>query len=112
VSVANNLVRDERRRASRRLRLLAEEQLLAPAAATPSGPEADLERADQVRAVRAALASVSPRERQALLLRHSGYSYREIAAALHLAETSVGTTLVRAAHAFRRAFKEIHGAPE
>jgi RNA polymerase sigma factor (sigma-70 family) len=112
VVVANNMLRDERRRASRRLRLLADERSREPSATPSSGPEADLERAEQVRAVRAALDSVSARDRQALLLRHSGYSYREIAVALHLAETSVGTTLVRAAQAFRRAFKEMHGAPE
>jgi RNA polymerase sigma-70 factor (ECF subfamily) len=112
VAVANNLLRDERRRASRRLRLLAEEASQTPLGSPASGPEADLERAERVRAVRAALDTVSARDRQALLLRHAGYSYREIAAALHLADGSVGTTLVRAAQVFRRAFKEMHGAPE
>jgi len=62
--------------------------------------------------VRAALDRLTPRDRQALLLRHAGYSYREIAAALHLAEGSVGTMLVRAGQVFRAAFKEMHGAPD
>jgi RNA polymerase sigma factor (sigma-70 family) len=78
----------------------------------PADPAADLERAEQIRAVRAALETLTLRDRQALLLRHGGYSYREIAAALGLAETSVGTTLVRAGQAFRAAFQEMHGAPE
>jgi len=78
----------------------------------PADPAADLEQAERIGAVRAALDTLSPRDRQALLLRHSGYSYREIAHALGLAETSVGTTLVRAGHAFRAAFQELHGAPE
>jgi DNA-directed RNA polymerase specialized sigma24 family protein len=47
-----------------------------------------------------------------LLLRHGGYSYREIAAALGLAETSVGTTLVRASHAFRAAYQELDRASD
>jgi RNA polymerase sigma-70 factor (ECF subfamily) len=112
VVVANNLLQDERRRASRQLRLLAEEPSRAPSGTPAAGPDADLERAERVRAVRAALEAVTPRDRQALLLRHADYSYREIAAALHLAEGSVGTTLVRAGQAFRRAFKEMYGAPE
>ena len=112
VVVANNLVRDERRRTSRQLRLLTESPSRAPSSTPSAGPDADLERAERVRAVRAALETVTPRDRQALLLRHAGYSYREIAAALRLAEGSVGTTLLRAGRAFRDAFKEMHGAPE
>lgn len=112
VVVATNVLRDERRRAFRQLRLLAQEPSRAPSGMPAAGPDADLERAEHVRAVRAALESVSPRDRQALLLRHAGYSYREIAAALHLAEGSVGTTLVRAGQVFRRAYKEMHGAPD
>jgi RNA polymerase sigma-70 factor (ECF subfamily) len=112
VTVANNLVRDERRRATRRLRLLSDHPSWAPSGSPPADPAADLERAEQVGAVRAALDRLTPRDRHALLLRHAGYSYREIAAALHLAEGSVGTTLVRAGQLFRAAFKEMHGAPE
>ncbi len=47
----------------------------------------------------------------AVIVADADYSYREIAAALHLAAGSVGTTLVRAGQAFRRAFKEMYGAP-
>ena len=112
VAVANNLVRDERRRVTRQLRLLTEEPSRAPSGTTASDPYADLERAERIEAVRAALNRLSLRDRQALLLRHGGYSYREIAAALGLAETSVGTTLVRASHAFRAAFGEKHHASD
>ncbi|HKT58682.1 MAG TPA: sigma-70 family RNA polymerase sigma factor [Gemmatimonadales bacterium] len=112
VAVANNLVRDERRRVTRQLRLLTEEPTRAPAGAPPGDPSVDLERAERITAVRAALDRLNLRDRQALLLRHGGYSYREIAAALGLAETSVGTTLVRASQAFRAAFQEMHDAPE
>jgi RNA polymerase sigma factor (sigma-70 family) len=112
VAVANNLVRDERRRVTRQLRLLSEEPGRAPAGAPAGDPFDDVERAERIAAVRAALERLSLRDRQALLLRHGGYSYREIAAALGLAETSVGTTLVRASHAFRAAFEEMHDASE
>jgi RNA polymerase sigma-70 factor (ECF subfamily) len=112
VAVANNLVRDERRRVTRQLRLLTEEPTRAPVGAPPSDPADDLERAERITAVRAALERLSLRDRQALLLRHGGYSYREIAAALGLAETSVGTTLVRASQAFRAAFEEMRDASE
>jgi RNA polymerase sigma-70 factor (ECF subfamily) len=112
VAVANNLVRDERRRVTRQLRLLTEEPSRAPVGAPASDPSDDVERAERISAVRAALERLNVRDRQALLLRHGGYSYREIAAALGLAETSVGTTLVRASHAFRAAFEEMHDASE
>jgi RNA polymerase sigma-70 factor (ECF subfamily) len=112
VAVANNLVRDERRRVTRQLRLLTEEPTRAPGGAPPSDPADDLERGERITAVRAALERLSLRDRQALLLRHGGYSYREIAAALGLAETSVGTTLVRASQAFRAAFEEMRHASE
>jgi len=72
----------------------------------------DAFRAERIDAVRAALDTLTLRDRQALLLRHAGYSYREIAGAVGLAETSVGTTLVRAGQAFRAAFQELHGAPD
>jgi RNA polymerase sigma-70 factor (ECF subfamily) len=112
VAVANNLVRDEQRRVTRQLRLLSEEPSRAPSGAPAADPSADLERDERIGAVRAALDRLTLRDRQALLLRHGGYSYREIAAALGLAETSVGTTLVRAGHAFRAAFQEMHDASE
>jgi RNA polymerase sigma-70 factor (ECF subfamily) len=111
VTVANNLVRDEHRLVGRRLRILTEQPERVPLGAL-ADPADDLDRAERIGAVRAALETLTERERQALLLRHSGYSYREIAAALGLAETSVGTTLVRAGQAFRAAFQERHGAPE
>jgi DNA-directed RNA polymerase specialized sigma24 family protein len=46
------------------------------------------------------------RDQQLLLLRHEGYSYREIGTALDIAETSVGTLLMRASAAFAASFEE------
>jgi RNA polymerase sigma-70 factor (ECF subfamily) len=55
-------------------------------------------------AVRAALALLPERQRAVLVLRHSGYRYAEIAAAVGVAPGSVGTLLARAERAFRAAF--------
>lgn len=112
VTVAHNLLRDLRRSARRQLVLLTSRQEGSFDRERASGAEGEVlaeERRDQVRA---ALDRLSVRDRQALLLRHSGHSYREIAIALTVAETGVGTMLIRASQAFRRAYEEIHGAPD
>jgi len=60
--------------------------------------------------VRSALERLTLRERQILLLRHEGYRYREIAAALEVAPSGVGTMLARATAAFRKAYHELADA--
>jgi RNA polymerase sigma-70 factor (ECF subfamily) len=57
---------------------------------------------DERRLVRAALARLPRRQAVALVLRHSGLSYAEVAAALDLSPGSVGTTVRRAESALRR----------
>jgi RNA polymerase sigma-70 factor (ECF subfamily) len=57
---------------------------------------------DERRRVRAALARLPQRQAVALVLRHSGLSYAEVAAALDLAPGSVGTTVRRAESALRK----------
>jgi RNA polymerase sigma factor (sigma-70 family) len=51
---------------------------------------------DERSSVRAALARLPHRQAAALVLRHSGLSYAEVAAALDIAPGSVGTTVRRA----------------
>ncbi len=112
VTVATNLLRDSARRTGRRLRLLqaAGEPV---AAGTPApGVEARLDSEERRRAVREALGRLADRDRDALLLRHSGFSYREIGLSLGIAEASVGTILLRAGAAFRAAWEELHGQPD
>lgn len=58
-------------------------------------------RQEELAAVRRALAEVPERQRECLLLRHSGYSYAEIATTLDIAVGSVGVLLARAERAFR-----------
>jgi RNA polymerase sigma factor (sigma-70 family) len=69
------------------------------------GPAGVLIRTEEQAAVRQALAEVSERQRDCLLLRHSGYSYAEIALTLGIAVGSVGVLLARAEHAFRATYR-------
>ncbi len=57
---------------------------------------------DERRRVRAALGRLPRRQAVALVLRHSGLSYAEVAAALDLSPGSVGTTVRRAESALRK----------
>jgi RNA polymerase sigma factor (sigma-70 family) len=57
---------------------------------------------DEHRRVRAALARLPRSQAVALVLRHSGLSYAEVAAALDLSPGSVGTTVRRAESALRK----------
>jgi RNA polymerase sigma-70 factor (ECF subfamily) len=57
---------------------------------------------DERRWVRAALARLPRKQAIALVLRHSGLSYTEVAAALELSPGSVGTTVRRAESALRK----------
>ena len=66
-----------------------------------AGPSGVVLRQEERVAVRRALAEVPERQRECLLLRHSGYSYAEIAATLGIAVGSVGVLLARAERAFR-----------
>ena len=57
---------------------------------------------DERRRVREALGRLPRRQAVALVLRHSGLSYSEVAAALDLSPGSVGTTVRRAEAALRK----------
>jgi RNA polymerase sigma-70 factor (ECF subfamily) len=67
-----------------------------------------LERREETQQVRAALATLNERDREALLLRAEGFDYEEIAATLGLAKGAIGTTLARA----RRRLVEAYRAQE
>ena len=103
ITVAMNLFRNVRSTRARRRRLLTvsrAELVLADPSPSPShGAETD-----SPELVRRAMARLSDRERQLLLLIADGYRYRDIAAALDLNEASVGTLLSRAKRAFREAY--------
>jgi RNA polymerase sigma factor (sigma-70 family) len=76
-----------------------------------SGPANVVVRREERAAVRRALAEVPERQRDCLLLRHSGYSYAEIAASLGIAVGSVGVLLARAEQAFRTHYRRQNAQP-
>jgi RNA polymerase sigma factor (sigma-70 family) len=105
---ALNHLRSGRRRAAR-------EEAADSAGVRPDGVRPDV--ADDVvirderRRVREALARLPRRQALALVLRHSGLSYGEVAAALDLSPSSVGTTVRRAETALREEMTR-HATPE
>lgn len=99
-TTATHLVRDRYRVDENRKRLLA----IHPVRPNePESAERMVEREEERARARAALDTLSPRDREILLMRHSGFSYREIADAVGVAATSVGTLLARAEQRFAEA---------
>jgi RNA polymerase sigma factor (sigma-70 family) len=93
---ALNLLRSGRRRASR------EEIAAAADPAVVSDVAEDVVTLEERSRVRAALARLPRTQAVALVLRHSGLSYADVAAALDLSPGSVGTTVRRAESALRK----------
>ena len=90
-----NHLRSGRRRASR------EEAARDGSGVTPDVADAVVT-LDERRRVPAALARLPRKQAVALVLRHSGLSYAEVAAALNMSPGSVGTTVRRAESALRK----------
>ncbi|WP_309238551.1 sigma-70 family RNA polymerase sigma factor [Actinoplanes aureus] len=93
---ALNHLRSGRRRASR------EEAAGEPRNALSPDVADTVVAIEERRRVRAALARLPRKQAIALVLRHSGLSYTEVAAALDLSPGSVGTTVRRAESALRK----------
>jgi RNA polymerase sigma factor (sigma-70 family) len=110
ITVAMNLFRNARTTSARRHRLLTAARADEALTRVPVSP-AEQEAPESSGQVRQALSALPSREQQMLLLRADGYSYRDIAIALSLNESSVGTLLARAKRAFLAAYKEKTGAP-
>jgi RNA polymerase sigma-70 factor, ECF subfamily len=111
ITVALNLFRNARTGTSRRLRLLTLARGEAAHSDPPPGPDMKVEADDTATGVRFALASLSERERRLLLLSVEGFSYRDIASAVGVRETSVGVLIARAKQAFRTAYEDAFHAP-
>lgn len=100
-AVATNLARDHARTRRRRNRLLEANEVRTE---SPARPDEVVERAERIAAVRRALDSLSSRDRQMLLMREEGFSYREIAEAVGVLPGSVGTLIARALRRFGAAY--------
>ena len=94
VHTALNVLRSGRRRAAR-------EQVAGDDPVAPDVADAVVVLDERGR-VRAALARLPHKQAAALVLRHSGLSYADVAAALDLSPGSVGTTVRRAESALRK----------
>ncbi len=106
INTSFNRLRSRERSGDRIRRTAASERPLH--AVDRTGPQlAQVVRSEERALVRAALARLPERQRMCVLLRHSGYRYAEIAAAVGIAEGSVGVLLARGEHAFRRHYEEM-----
>ncbi|MGZ4624450.1 MAG: sigma-70 family RNA polymerase sigma factor, partial [Blastococcus sp.] len=92
---ALNLLRSGRRRSAR------EEAVAGDPSTVPDVADTVITREERHR-VRRALALLPRKQAVALVLRHSGLSYAEVAAALDMSPGSVGTTVRRAESALRK----------
>jgi RNA polymerase sigma-70 factor (ECF subfamily) len=100
-TVAANAARDRLRRRTRWIPWAPAHDVAVPAAFDAEDEDG------RRRTVRLALDALSARDRLLLALRAQGLSYREIAAASGIRETSVGRLLARAVHRWGRASSRV-----
>ena len=100
--VATNVIRDRERKAKTRRRLALVN--LVPSDAPRSHERA--ERAERIRIVRGALATLDARGKELLLMREEGFSHREMGRVTGVATGSVGTLLARARKKFAAELRE------
>jgi RNA polymerase sigma-70 factor (ECF subfamily) len=90
-----------------------EEEFVAAAAvggsSAPVGVEADYERRTEIEEARRALAQLKEPMRSCVLLKEQGLSYREIAQALSIKESNVGSLVARGRKEFMRVYGKIGG---
>jgi RNA polymerase sigma-70 factor, ECF subfamily len=97
--IARNAALDELRRRGRQAELAAE-----PADLDAAAVEAGAERSEQRLALKAALATLAPRERELIALKYfAGLGNAEIASVLGISESNAGTRLHRAVTKLREA---------
>ena len=107
-TVVTNLVRDHKRKQKRRRELAAGE----PGSSGPTPPDEAAELQHDLEEVRQALYRLDGRDRALLLLRAEGFSYREIADSLGLAQGSIGPMIGRALGRLQEETGDVRGAPE
>ena len=77
-----------------------------------SGPLQEVLRAEDCKKVRTALGGMKPAQAQILLMRAIGFSYKEVAEALEVSVSGVGTLLNRAEAEFRKRYMKLIGKKE
>jgi RNA polymerase sigma factor (sigma-70 family) len=96
-NLALNHIRSERNRMLRETRVGATDALPA---FTPF-------QQDDAIAVREVLRRMHERDRTVLIMKHSGYSYAEIAKVINVKKTSVGTLVARSQKRFKELYREV-----
>jgi RNA polymerase sigma-70 factor, ECF subfamily len=109
---ATHLGIDALRAAARRKQYEQAAARSAADSAVQSDPLREILRQETSKRVRAVLASLRPAQAQLLILRASGFSYKELADVLKVRAGSVGTMLIRAEAAFRKRYLRLHGNKE
>jgi len=109
---ATNLGIEDLRANARRQRYerAAAQDVANPGASTT--PLDEVLRAEKRVRVHAVLAMLKRWQAQILILRSSGFSYKELADALDFKEASVGTMLARAEAQFQKRYLQLHGNEE
>lgn len=100
--MALNVLRGARRRRQREASEAQGRERLQSGSAGELDPQEAVEKAEERRAVRQALARLPARSATILALRYSGLSYAEVASALGVGIGQVGTLLRRAEEALRK----------
>lgn len=101
INAGYNALRRQRRQAAWQEKL----SRLWPFDTAAPDPGQQVEQLDAQAKVRQILAMMKPRDAQLLLLRHSGFSYQELAMILNVAPGSIGSLLTRAERAFREKYQ-------
>lgn len=99
-----NALRTNKRRAQYETEVQADHGTWTGSA--PVDPESAAEQHQERERVRANLRRMALRDVQVLVLRHSGLSYKEIAAAVNVSASSVGTLLARAEAKFELLYRQ------
>ncbi len=101
---ATNLGIDALRARAKRRQYEEASSRMAPLADDPRDPLSEILREEKRERVRAVLAQLKPAQAQILVLRHSGFSYNELAECLGVSRGSVGTMLIRAEDEFQKRY--------
>jgi len=99
---------DALRAAARRQRYEQAAGAMALEAGASPDPLDEVLRWERCHQVRATLARLKPVQAQLLILRYNGFSYKELAKALGLKSSSVGTLLARAEAAFEKLYHQLY----
>ncbi len=94
----------------RRAKSRREREVLIPDPAQPPEPSELVEQRETRDRVRRALARLRPLYGAALSLRHSGFSYKEIALMLDVPTERVGVLLMRAEAALKKEFRHVESS--